>query len=155
MNYRFAFASLTFLFLMSASNAFAQVRVALPSVEVHLHGKIAATVQNERNQPVTFCVEFGQTSSDGTDIEPTPSPFVVQQKRAGKWSTLLIGPDVGSNRVPVVLAPGESSRFPIRLNSVGQTRLQIFYWIGSEPGLTCDKPPKKPKRAESQVFTAR
>jgi len=149
------FASLVFLSLVPANSAFAQVRVTVPSPEVQIHEKIVARIQNQGTKPVTFCVEFGQTSSDGTDTDPTPSPFIVQQKSAGKWSTLLIGPDVGSNRSPVTLAPGESSEFPIRLSSVGHTKLQVFYWLGSEPNLACNKPAKKPKKAESQVFTVR
>lgn len=147
-----SFALLIFLCLVPASRAFCQVRLTIPSREVQIHEKITLTVQNQGNQPITFCVEFGQTSSDATDVEPTPSPFLVQQKQTGRWSTLLLGPDVGSNRGPVILAPGESSEFSIRLNSVGQTRLQVFYWLGREPNLSCRKQPRKPKKATSQVF---
>jgi hypothetical protein len=54
----------------------AQVRVTLPSFEFKLQEHIRATVENQLRQPITYCVEFGQTWTNGSEVESTPSPFV-------------------------------------------------------------------------------
>ena len=141
--------------LASAPNVIAQVRVTVPSPQFQAQEQIRARVENLDRQPITYCVEFGQTWTNGTDVESTPSPFAVQQRTNGKWSTLLIGPDVGSFDRPVVLEPGKSEDFPIKLNSGGGTRLQLLYWLGSKVDLICSRPPKGVKKVTSKQFTIR
>ena len=133
--------------------ALAQVRVTLPSAEFRSQEHIRATVENDLGRPITYCVEFGQTSTNGSDIESTPSPFEVQQRTGGRWSTLLIGPDVGSSRHALVLEPGKSQEFNMRLNSRGNLRLQLRFWIGSLSDVICADPPKNRKKIRSKVFT--
>jgi hypothetical protein len=139
---RFVLTFVAFCFV-STSSAIAQVHVTVPSPHFKVQEKILARVENLNRESITYCVEFGQTWTNGTEIEPTPSPFTVQQKTNGRWSTLLISPDVGSFRRPVVLEPGKSEEFSIRLNSGGETRLRLYYWAGSRPDLICSSPPKK------------
>jgi hypothetical protein len=141
--------------LASAEGVIAQARVTVPSPQFQVQEQIRARIENLNRQPITYCVEFGQTWTNGTETEPTPSPFAVQQRANGKWSTLLIGPDVGSFDRPVVLEPGKSEEFPIKLNSRGGTRLQLFYWFGSKPDLICSAPPKGVRKVTSKPFTIR
>ena len=70
----------------------------------------------------------------------------------GTWSTLLIGPDVGSLLVPEFLEPGQSVQFAFRLGASGKMRLQlkerlpVKIWI-------CHAVPKGAKRVTSAGFT--
>ena len=141
---------LLYAFLPSAA---AQVRVSIPLQSFHIHDEIPAKVENATSEPVTFCVEIGQRSTNGTTTEATPIPFVVQTSSEGKWRTLLIGPDVGSLRRPVVLEAGKSDEFPFRLSEPGVMRLLTEYWKGSNPGLDCSKPPKQAHEVKSKPFT--
>lgn len=136
-----------------ATAASAQVKISVPTQQYKVHEEIHAKVENRGNNAVTFCVEFGQTSMKGGDIESTPSPFWVQRNDNGKLGTLVIGPDVGSIRAPVVLEAGESKEFPFRLNDSGRMRLRLNYWHGSIPSLDCHAPPKGLRLATSAVFT--
>jgi hypothetical protein len=132
----------------------AQVKIHVPQQHQKKYEKISAIVENSKNEPVIVCVEYGQWSPKGAGlVETTPSPFLVQQKYNGKWGTLVIGPDVGSIRIPVVLDPGKSMEFPFRLGESGETRLRLNYWNGDMPNLNCDAPPKGPKRITSSSFT--
>ena len=134
--------------------AAAQVKIHIPTQHQKKHETIHASVENTRSKAVTFCVEFGQTSPKGRgEIETTPSPFWVQKDGNGKWSTLIIGPDVGSIRGPEVLEPGNSLEFRFRLGDSGQMRLRLNYWDGSLPSLDCHAPPKGAKLVTSAVFT--
>jgi hypothetical protein len=134
--------------------AVAQVRISASAQHYGLQEEIHARVENIGNRAVTFCVEFGQTSPGGEEIESTPSPFWIQRKRNDKWSTLIIGPDVGSKRVAVVLEVGESRDFPFRTNDSGMPRLRLNYWYGSIPNMDCHAPPKDVKLATSKIFIA-
>jgi hypothetical protein len=138
--------SLTFPFA-----AFAQVKISVPEQHYRLEENIHAKVENLGSDAVTFCVEFGQTSAKGA--ESTPSPFWIQRESTGKWSTLIIGPDIGSKRAAVVLEAGESRDFPFRLNDPGRMRLRLNYWRGSILNLDCAEPPKELKLASSTIFT--
>jgi hypothetical protein len=139
--------------LILATAAVAQVKITAPAQRYKVREQIHAKVENTGNNAVTFCVEFGQTSMKGDEIESTPSPFWVQRKGNGKWGTLLIGPDVGSFRDAVVLEAGKSKEFPFRLNDSGRMRLRLNYWRGSIPDLDCHAPPKGLKLVTSAVFT--
>jgi hypothetical protein len=141
------------LSLILATTVIAQVKIAVHAQRYKVHEEIHAKVENTGNNAVTFCVEFGQTSMKGSEIERTPSPFWVQRNDNGKWGTLLIGPDVGSARTAVVLEAGESKEFPLRLNDSGRMRLRLNYWRGSIPKLDCHAPPKGLKLVTSAVFT--
>jgi hypothetical protein len=147
---RFAICG-TLLFGLAAT-ATAQVRVTIPSQELTFRHKFPATVENASTEPVTFCVEFEQTSSNGIITERTPIPFVVERWSEGTWHTLMIGPDVGSLRRPVVLITGQSQEYSFRLNVLGRTRLLLTYWQGSKPDLVCTKPPKGARKAKSKPF---
>jgi hypothetical protein len=150
----------TMFLLNLAIPTFAQVKVAIPPhlpdtfgrTFYFVHDEIHAKVENIGNSAVTFCVEFGQTSVNGSDVESTPSPFWVQRRDNGKWGTLMIGPDVGSAKAAVVLEAGKSREFPLRLNDTGRMRLRLNYWRGSIPNLDCHAPPKNLKLATSAVF---
>jgi len=141
------------LALILPTIAIAQVRINIPAQHHRAQEEIHAKIENTGGRPVTFCVEFGQTSPKGGEIESTPSPFWVQRNSDGKWSTLIIGPDVGSIRAAVVLGARESKDFPFRLNNSGRIRLRLNYWRGSIPNLDCHAPPKDLKLVTSAVFT--
>jgi hypothetical protein len=135
--------------------AFAQVKISISGQDFRLQDEIHAKVENKESRAVTFCVEFGQTSPKGAEIESTPSPFWIQRESNGTWGTLIIGPDVGSIRAAVVLEAGESKDFPLRLNDSGRMRLRLNYWRGSTSNLDCNTPPKGSKLATSPIFTIR
>lgn len=141
-------------FLVTPFVAMAQAKIDLSAQHYKLHEEIRAKVQNIGSRSVTICVEFGQTShkSDG-EVESTPIPFWVQRNDHGKWGTLLIGPDVGSLRVPVLLDAGESNDFSIRLIDSGRMRLRLEYWPRPIPKLDCHARPRGAKRVTSAVFT--
>lgn len=140
---------LGFAFAPAAS---AQVKVIVPAPEFDANEKIFAKVQNDGPEPVTFCVEIGQTSTQGATTEVTPIPFVVQQMTKGSWHTLLIGPDIGSFHKAEVLDAGKSLEFPFRLNAAGNVRLLLSYWRGSFPQLDCSKSPKGSRQVKSKPF---
>jgi hypothetical protein len=134
--------------------AAAQVKIHVPQPHQKKYEKISASVENSTSKPVTFCVEYGQSSpkKEG-EVETTPYPFWVQQNYNGKWSTLINGPDVGSIRSPVVLDPGKSMEFPLRLGGSGEMRLRLNYWNAGVPSLDCHAPPKGAKLITSSAFT--
>jgi hypothetical protein len=140
------------LWLIWPTVAVAQVKIVPSRPHYNVQEAIRATVQNKSSHAITFCVEFGQTSSTGNQIESTPSPFWVQQNLENKWSTLLIGPDVGSVRHPVVVEPGKSEEFALRLNNTGTMRLRLRYWDKSSPLADCAKLQAGTKLATSSVF---
>jgi hypothetical protein len=156
-NYNLAMARLicSCLVLCAFSlTAAAQVKIHVPHQHQKTYEKISARVENFGSKPVTICVEFGQWSPKGDgDVETTPYAFWVQQKHNGKWSTLINGPDVGSNRGPVVLGKGKSMEFAFRLGDSGEMRLRLNYWNGDTPSLDCHAPPKGAKLITSSVFT--
>jgi hypothetical protein len=49
----------------------------------------------------------------GDSIESTSSPFFVERNDKGKWSVLLIGPDVGDNSQPVEVDSGKVVGVPV------------------------------------------
>ena len=157
MAYTSAMARLVLVFLVLLLTlpavAVAQVTITVPPQRYKAQEKIPASVENNGNGAVTFCVEVGQTSSKEGGIESTPSPFWVQRNSNGKWGTLMIGPDVGSLKAATVLAARESKEFPFRLNGSGRMRLRLNYWRGSIPNLDCNAPPKGSKLVTSAVFT--
>ena len=89
-------------------------------------------------------------ASPSGESELTPIPFLVQQYSSGKWGTLMIGPDIGSIRAPVTLGPGKSISYPFRVAANGKIRLLLFYWMGDQPDLSWEHPPKRPSRVESK-----
>src|SRR4029077_835506 len=116
--------------------------------------RLHTSVENIGKRAVTFCVEFGQTSPRGAEIESTPSPFWIQRSRNDQWSTLITGPDVGSRQAAVVLEVGESKDFPFRIKEGGMLRLRLNYWYGSIPNMACHASPKDVKLATSKSFMA-
>jgi hypothetical protein len=138
--------------ILLASSVSAHVRVVVPSNQYKPDEKIYASVENDGGEPVTFCVEMGQTSTNHIIIESTPVPFIVEMEINQGWRTLLIGPDVGSSRQPVVLKPQESLKFPFWLHSHGRIRLRLLYWRGAKPELNCAKPPRGAHNAKSATF---
>ncbi len=134
--------------------AICQVQVTVPAQSFKASERIAAKVANVGDHEILYCVEFGQTSFKGPGVEnmeTTPIPFYVQRKSGGRWSTLMIGPDVGSVRSSVVLEPGQSHEFPFRLNDKGEMRLVLEYWIG-EKAVNCKNPPRGEKKTHSKIF---
>jgi hypothetical protein len=148
-------SSLTAVLLLALFGAHSTgLRITIPTRQFKALERIPAEIENPSTEPITFCVEFGQTSPspDENGIEATPSPFAVQAHSEGEWHTLLIGPDVGSSRHPVVLEAGKTAQFPFRLRQTGQIRLVLWYWVGGMPDLDCGHPPKREKRLESEAF---
>jgi len=141
------------LYLLIPSAVAAQVKIDVAAKHYRVQEEIHARVENTGGRSVTFCVELGQASPRGAEIESTPSPFWVQEYSDSKWGTLMIGPDVGSIRAVVVLETGESKEFPFRLNDSGRMRLRLNYWYGSILNMDCYAPPKRLKLATSSIFT--
>jgi hypothetical protein len=139
--------------LLLATSLSAQVRVVIPKRHYQPQEQIPAKLENQTSRPITVCVQFGQWSPKGDTIESTPSPFFVERNDNGKWSILLIGPDVGSNSQPVEVDSGKSMEFPFRLNGEGTMRLRLDYWIGSRPDVKCNGPTKDTKHLRSATFT--
>jgi hypothetical protein len=138
---------------LSSLPATAQVRIHVSPSHHKRYETIHTSVENAGSKPITFCIQVGQTSpKGGGEIEATPSPFLAQKNSDGRWSTLLIGPDVGSLLQPEVLEPGKSLDFPFRLGESGQMRVRLTYWNGSQQSLACDTPPKGTKVATSEPF---
>lgn len=149
---RLVFSSLWFSLIFTTA-ATAQVKITVPVRQYKVGEEIPAKVENGGKYAITFCVEFGQTSMKGGEVESTPSPFWVQQNDDGKWGTLIIGPDVGSFRGAIVLEVGESKDFPFRLNGPGRMRLRLNYWRGSFPDLDCRAKLRGKKLLTSATFT--
>jgi hypothetical protein len=132
--------------------ALAQVRITLPARSFGVEDQIHAKIINDGTHAITICVEFGQTSPNNRGSESTPSPFVVQRHSGDRWSTLLIGPDVGSIRRSVELGAGKSQEFVFRLNAIGMIRLLLYYWRDSRQGSPCTFLEKGTKKAFSETF---
>jgi len=147
---RFVLALLGLLLILPAATR-AQVKVTVPARQYKVQEKIHAKVENAGKDAVTLCVEAGQTSLEG--VEAMPTPFWVQVHSNDRWNTLLIGPDVGSSKIPLVLAAGEAKEFSFRLSDSGEMRLRLNYWRGSTPDLNCKTPPKRPNVVTSHFFT--
>ena len=141
------------LLLISTSTAAAQARVTLEKKQYKTEERINARVENTGTQPVTICIEVGRWSLNKGKVEATPTPFWVEQRTAGKWHMLLLGPDVGSYLHAEVLDGGKSLQFPFRLGSPGTMRLKFNYWPGSKPNLECKAQPKGANQATSPTFT--
>ncbi|HKS82742.1 MAG TPA: hypothetical protein VJR23_14660 [Candidatus Acidoferrales bacterium] len=138
---------------LSPLPATAQVKIHVSPSHHKQYETIHATVENAGSKPITFCIQVGQTSpKGGGETEATPLPFWEQKYNNGKWSTLLIGPDVGNFQHPGVLEPGKSLDFPFRLGESGPMRLRLTYWNGSLPNLACNAPPQGAKVATSAPF---
>jgi hypothetical protein len=144
------------LFMVLASACVTcQVQITVPAQDFKASERIAAKVANVGDHEILYCVEVGQRSFKGPGVEnmeATPIPFYVQKKSGRRWSTLLIGPDVGSLRTPVLLEPGQSHEFPFRLHDQGELRLVLDYWIG-EKDVNCKNTPKGRKKTQSEIFT--
>jgi hypothetical protein len=141
--------------MLAPAWGFGQVYVALPRARFNRSEGIPAKVVNTGSSGIVFCIEYGQWSCKEAgcgDIKATPIPFYVQRKAGGKWSALLIGPDMGSIRVPNELEPGHSNEFPYRLNESGEMRFVVDYWIG-RADVNCKNPPKHAKKAVSRTFS--
>jgi len=146
--------------------ALSQVRMAISPTDFKSHDRIDVQISNTGKKAVSYSVEFGQVSykgepvpAEGPDhtpipsyvkVESTPIPFHVQKENGGKWSTLLIGPDIGSSRQAVALRAGESQHYPFRLSDRGRMRLALEYW-GGENNNVC-KYPKGKKTTRSNIF---
>jgi len=138
---------------LSPLPATAQVKIHVSPSHHKQYETIHASVENAGSKPIAFCIQVGQTSpKGGGETEATPSPFWVQKNSDGRWSTLLVGPDVGRFQHPEVLEPGKSLDFPFRLGESGQMRLRLTYWNGSRQSLVRDAPPKGAKAATSEPF---
>jgi len=140
-----------------------QVRIIIPASTYGISEQIPARISNSGGQSISYCVEFGQWSiktdkAGQIEAESTPYPFYVQiyvqKKFRGKWSTLLIGPDVGSYRKRVALESGQSSNFPFRLVGTGRMRLALSYSVTPEEA-NCPLASKGKKTVYSRAFTVR
>jgi len=138
--------------LLLSAVALAQVEVGVPAKRFQPEDKIEAKIVNKGTSPVSYCVEVGQWSPHAGTVEATPIPFHVEGRHGGKWSVLMIGPDIGSSRHPVTLDPGASCTFPFRLLGAGKRRLVLYYWVGERDDV-CDESAKGHKTARSQVFS--
>jgi hypothetical protein len=140
------------LSLLLPTAAIAQVKISVPAQHYRTQDEIHGKVENTGSGPVTYCIEIGQTSPKADGTEGTPLPFWIQQYSNDKWSTLMLGADVGSLRAAQVLEAGKSNQFPFRLNAHGKMRLRLNFWRGSIANLDCNAPPKGSRLAASSVF---
>jgi hypothetical protein len=138
--------------LLFAGSVAAQVKIAIPKRNFQLEEQILATLKNQSSRPITVCVEFGQWSPKAGTLESTPSPFLVEVNRDGRWSVLLNGPDIGSNSQSVEVDSGKSLEFPFRLNEEGTLRLRLDYWVGSKE-VKCNRGEKGARHLRSATFT--
>jgi hypothetical protein len=122
------------------------VRINVPGEQYKNHERIHATVRNAGTRPITVCIGFLGL------LESTLSPFWIKRFSDGKWHTLIMGPDLGHERSPLVIAAGESEEFFVRLGDLGKMRLELDYWHGSITNLDCDAPPKGMKTTRSAAF---
>ncbi len=138
----------------------AQVRLLVPKTTFQSNDLIRAQVVNATNEPIAVCLEIGQRSVEGGKVESTPIPFLVQTRVHRKlkhffktrWDTLLIGPDVGELRAPLVFPAGKSQEFPFRLADEGpRFRLLLYYWKG-KPERDCSSLPNGARTAISSEF---
>jgi hypothetical protein len=144
---RLIFASFG-LSLILTTTGLAQVKISVPGQHHSRKEEIHAKVENTGRQPITLCVGFAGVSGS------TPSPFWAQRNNGGKWSTLLLGSDLGpAFGSAVVLEAGHSEEFLLRLNYSGNIRLRLDYWRGAIPNLACASQPKGSKVVTSAVFT--
>lgn len=129
----------------------AQVKLSVPKSWFSAGEKIEATVTNKGAAPITYCMEYGQTSPHGGKLEPTPIPFHVESRDGGVWHVLLNGPDVGSGHQAEMLDSGASLAFPFRLNNAGEMRLSLYYWVGERKDV-CGESAKRRKKTKSRSF---
>lgn len=139
--------------LLLATSLSAQVRVVIPKRHYQPQEQIPAKLENQTAQSMTVCVEFCQWSPKEDSLETTPSPFFVERNDNGKWSVLLNGPDIGNYSGPVEVESGKSLELPFRLNGEGTMKLRLDYWIGSRPGMECNRRAKDTKHSRSATFT--
>ncbi len=137
--------------LLLTSAAFAQVEVSVQADRFPVEAQIVGTITNKTANPISYCIEVGQTSPRTGSIEAAPSPFHVEQLGKSGWSVLFIGPDIGSLRQPAKLDSGSAVSFPFRLNNVGEARLSLRYIIG-EREKACSLSTKQSKTAKSRVL---
>ena len=130
----------------------AQVDVSVSSSTFKPEERIQAAVVNKSGAPVSYCVEFGQSSPHGKTTESTPLPFYIEGRGGGRWSVLLIGPDIGSARHPVTLDSGTSQFFLFRLRNMGNMRLVLHYWPGERDDV-CEESARGKKTTRSKVFS--
>lgn len=140
------------MILLYAGGAAAQVKISIPKRSFHPEEQIQAKLENQSSRPITICVEYGQWSPKSGTIESTPSPFLVEVKRNGRWSVLINGPDIGSNPQSLEMESGKSLDFPFRLNEEGTLRLRLDYWFGSRDG-KCNRGENDARHARSVTFT--
>jgi hypothetical protein len=140
--------------LLAAVFADCQVEVTVSALAFNASEQIDAKVVNAGHQQISYCIQIGQTSVKGPrrEVEATPMPFSVQSKTGHKWSTLLIGPDVGNFLTARVLDPSQSDEFLFRLPDKGEMRLVLSYWIGERKQPNCKNPPEGRKEARSKAF---
>jgi hypothetical protein len=141
------------LFLVSVYAATVKVRLTIPARKDRIEEQILAKVENIDTEPITICVETGQTSANKGEMEATPSPFWVEQNTGGRWGALLLGTDIGSFAKAEVVEAGKSMKFPFRLSDRGRMRLRLNYWPGSMPNLNCTSKPKDANQLAPSTFT--
>ena len=139
------------LLMLCGMSSFAQVHVAVPKGRYTQYELIDVVITNNSKSDVSFCVEYGHSSfRDENNSEPTPTPVYVQRQTNRGWSTLLIGPDIGSARRTDTLSPGESQHYPFRLHDQGRVRLVLDYWVGANTKTCAD--PKGRHTVKSRQF---
>jgi hypothetical protein len=113
--------------------------------------KIHPAVENRSSQPITYCVDFDQTSFKASFMQSTPTPFAIETEIRGKWQPLRSQPGVERLLRAVVLPPGQSKQYPFELiGGIGPVRLVLMYWVGSYPQLNCENPQASAFEARSQ-----
>ena len=137
--------------LCGAITAAAQIRIEVPNAAYKSRDRIDVDIVNTGASDVTYCVEYGYISFlDSDHSESTPTPAYVQQRNARHWSTLLIGPDIGSTRHPEILHSGESQHFPFRVNAHGTVRVVLEYRLGAYENFCANR--KGMRVAKSREF---
>jgi hypothetical protein len=132
--------------MLIPGSTIAQVKIDVPGQSFRRQEEIHTKVINIGKGPITLCLE-------STSMDSLPLPFEAQRNNGGKWSTLLLGSDLGPNGWALVLEPGESQEFRFHLGDSGEMRLMLEYWRGAKPDLSCTALPRGSKAVKSAAFT--
>ena len=143
---------LVLLIACLATAGSAQVKVTLPKNHFRVREEIPAKIENHTHHDIAFCVEYGQWSPAGKEVKSTPLPFAIQRQSDTEWQSLMMGPDIGSKRLPLKLESGKSVEFPFRLNEAGTLRLRLDYWKASAEDVDCPHPETGKRTTWSRPF---
>ena len=101
----------------------------------HEHGHFrfhpfSIELKNGLSVAITFCTDFGQAVETESGRHAAPNPFELQKWNGKRWTTQLIGTDVGSGETAVSVDAHDSRNFKLQINESGRYRLRLSYLEG-------------------------